>query len=115
MSEIGQKAAEGFAMESFECVHQDMPRIVKLPIAIEEQTLQLRPAQVRMAKRCCRPIQTIEIWFGNPARRKEVVVLLCSRNRCEDIKRRNVRIEAEQHIKVLANAFCRVLRKPDDV
>src|SRR5436853_3700291 len=115
MPEIGQKTAEGVAMESFETVHQDMPRTVELPVAIEEQTLPLRPAEVWMTPGGSRSIQTIEILFRNPTPCEEIVVLLCSGNRGQDVEGRNVRIEAEQDVELLANAFCRVFGKTDDV
>src|SRR5215467_5367888 len=115
MAEVGQKTAECVAMESFDSVHQDMPRTVELPVAVEEQTLPFRPAEVWVTPRRCRSIQTVEISFRDPTLCEEIVVLLCSGNRGQDVEGRNVRIDAEQHVEVLANAFSRVLGKTDNV
>src|SRR6266850_2375725 len=115
MAEVGQETPEGLATEALNRGVQDMPCIIKCRVTPEEQILQFGPADVRVAPRGCCSIEAIQILFGDPARLEEIIVLLGSGNRREDIERRGIWTKPAEHVQVVANSLGRVFGETDDV
>src|SRR5262245_3643590 len=84
-----------------------MRSTVELAIAMEQQIVKLRPVEHVVPPHRVGSIEAIKIGFDNLAACKELVVLLGSGNRGEDIKRRRIRIQFDERVEMLLDArFC---------
>ena len=88
---------------------------VELAVATEERILQFSRAEIRMPPRCRGSVVSIQILFGDPSSREELVVLLGSGNWSEYVERSNVRIETAQYIEVFSNRGRCVVGKTEDI
>src|SRR5262245_9125147 len=68
-----------------------------------------------MAPGWIRPIETVEVGFRDGTIGEEVVVLLSTRYRDENVERGNVRLEIAKDVHVFLNAMPCVRREADDV
>src|SRR5437660_4666299 len=115
MPEVGQKTTDGLAPEALNRGVQDVPCIIECSVTSEQQILQFRPADVRVAPRRCCSVEAIQILFGDPARFEKIIVLFGPGNRREDIERRSIWTKTAEHVQVLANSLGRVFRETNDV
>ena len=115
MPKVGKKAADSFPMEALYGGKQNLPDVIKLPVASEQQILQFRPADIRVPPRGCCGIETVKILFGDPAGLHEFIVLFSARNRREYIKGGRIGTQVAEHVNVAVNALNGILREADDV
>ena len=64
---------------------------------------------------CTRRVEAIEIIFVYSPFSEEVVVLLSSRYRRQNVERRKIRLKADESGEVFFNTFCVILWKTDNV
>src|SRR5437870_1402586 len=115
MSKTGQETTDSLATEPLHRGIEDMPEIIELPVTLEQQSLQFRPANIRMppGSRCS--IETVEISLIDPACCEEIVVLFRPWNWGEYVKRSDVRMKTAQYIEISANAIYGVFWEADNV
>src|SRR5262245_47984197 len=88
---------------------------IELPIALEEERLQLRRVDYVVTPCGGLAVEPIEIGFRNPTRTQKIFVLIGTGNGRQDIEGRQVRLERPQDAKMLADLIRSIPRKADNV